>query len=55
MLQFDNLLYDKSEQFRKNIEKDIEIKNGNYNNEYNKFKRCPYCKTKMDKNYRTII
>ena len=44
MLQFDNLLYDKSEQFRKNIEKDIEIKNGNYNNEYNKFKKCPYCK-----------
>ena len=41
MLQFDNLLYDKFEQFRKNIEKDIEIKNGNYNNEYNKL---PYCK-----------
>ena len=43
ILLFDNKIYDKFLEFKKKIESNIEIKINNYNNEYNKFKKCPHC------------
>ena len=43
IMQFDGLIQNKFEDFRKDIENFIEVKINNYNNEYNKFKKCPYC------------
>ena len=43
IMNFDSMIYNKFEEFRKNVEKDIEIKINNYNGEYNKFKKCPHC------------
>jgi hypothetical protein len=42
-MQFDGLIHNKFEDFRKDIENFIEVKINNYTNEYNKFKKCPYC------------
>ena len=33
------------ENFRKKVEKSLEIKINNYNNEFNRFKKCPHCGT----------
>ena len=43
IMQFDGLIHNKFEDFRKDIENFIEVKINNYTNEYNKFKKCPYC------------
>lgn len=43
LMNFDSMIYNKFEAFRKNVEKYIEIKINNYNGEYNKFKKCPHC------------
>ena len=43
LMQFDGAIRNKFEDFRKNIEKILEVKISNYNNEFNKFKKCNYC------------
>ena len=45
VLMFDNKIYNEFDEFRKIIENDLNIKLNNYNGEYNKFKKCPYCGT----------
>ena len=42
-MQFDGAIRNKFEDFRKNIEKILEVKISNYNNEFNKFKKCNHC------------
>ena len=43
MFQLDGAIKDKYEDFRKRIEKIVEVKINNYNGDYNKFKKCPHC------------
>ena len=43
VLQFSNKLYEDFSDFRKYVESKLEIKLNNYNGEFNKFKKCPYC------------
>ena len=43
VLMFDNLIFNEFDNFRKLIEKQIEVKSSNYNGEYNRFKKCPHC------------
>jgi len=43
ILMFDNNVYNEFNDFRKQIESQIEIKSSNYNGEYNRFKKCPHC------------
>lgn len=43
ILMFDNNVYNEFNEFRKQIESQIEIKSSNYNGEYNRFKKCPHC------------
>ena len=43
VLLFTNIISNMYEDFRKKIEKDIDVKLNTYNNEYNKFKRCSNC------------
>ncbi len=40
---FDNNIYNEFNEFRKQIESQIEVKSSNYNGEYNRFKKCPHC------------
>ena len=43
VLMFDNHIFNEFNEFRKSIESQIEVKSSDYNGEYNRFKRCPYC------------
>lgn len=43
IMQFDGALQNKFEDFRKNVENDLEVKIASYNGDYNKFKKCPHC------------
>ena len=43
VLMFDNTIFNEFNEFRKQIEKTIEIRSSNYNGEYNRFKKCPHC------------
>ena len=43
VLMFDNNIFNEFNEFRKQIESQIEIKSSNYNGEYNRFKKCPHC------------
>ena len=43
VLMFDNNIFNEFNEFRKQIESEIEIKSSNYNGEYNRFKKCPHC------------
>ena len=43
VLMFDNNVYNEFNDFRKQIESQIEVKSSNYNGEYNRFKKCPHC------------
>ena len=43
ILMFDNNVYNEFNEFRKQVESQIEIKSSNYNGEYNRFKKCPHC------------
>ena len=45
ILSLDNEVYNKYEDFKKKVEKSLEIKINNYNNEFNRFKKCPHCGT----------
>jgi len=45
VLMFDNNIFNEFNEFRKSIESQIEIESTNYNREYNRFKKCPYCGT----------
>ena len=45
ILLLDNEVSIMYENFRKNVEKSLEIKINNYNNEFNRFKKCPHCGT----------
>lgn len=45
ILLLDNEVSIMYENFRKKVEKSLEIKINNYNNEFNRFKKCPYCGT----------
>ena len=40
---FDNNIFKEFNEFRKQIESQIEIKSSNYNGEYNRFKKFPHC------------
>jgi len=43
ILTFDNKIFNEFNDFRKEIESQIEIKSSNYNGEFNRFKKCPHC------------
>ena len=43
VLMFDNNIFNEFNEFRKQIESQIEITSSNYNGEYNRFKKCPHC------------
>ena len=43
ILTFACIICEKYEEFKKKVESQIEIKINNYNNEYNRFKKCPHC------------
>ena len=43
VLMFDNKIFNEFDEFRKQIESQIEIKSSIYNEEYNRFKKCPHC------------
>jgi len=43
VLMFDNNIFNEFNEFRKQIESQLEIKSSNYNGEYNRFKKCPHC------------
>lgn len=45
VLLYTNIITHTFNEFRNNIEKNIEIKISDCNNEYNRFKKCPYCGT----------
>ena len=40
---FNNIIFNKFNEFRMEVQSQIKIQSNNYNNEYNKFKRCPHC------------
>ena len=40
---FNNIIFNKFNAFRMEVQSSIKIQTNNYNNEYNKFKRCPHC------------
>lgn len=40
---FNNIIFNKYNEFRLQVQSQIKIQSNNYNNEYNKFKRCPHC------------
>lgn len=40
---FNNIIFNKYNEFRLQVKSQIKIQSNNYNNEYNKFKRCPHC------------
>ena len=45
VLLYTNIITDTFNEFRNNVEKTIEVIISNCNNEYNRFKKCPYCGT----------
>lgn len=45
VLLYTNVITDTFNEFRNNVEKRIEVMISNLNNEYNRFKKCPYCGT----------
>ena len=40
---FNNIIFNKFNAFRIEVQNNIKIQSSNYNNEYNKFKKCPHC------------
>jgi hypothetical protein len=40
---FNNIIFNKFNEFRMEVQSQIKIQSNNYNNEFNKFKRCPHC------------
>lgn len=44
VLLFTNIISHKFDEFRTKIEKELDIQLTTYNGEFNKFKKCPYCK-----------
>lgn len=45
LLMLENGISNSFEDFRKKVEKSIDIKLNNYNGEFNRFKKCPHCGT----------
>ena len=40
---FNNIIFNKFNEFRMEVQSQIKIQSNNYNNEFNKFKKCPHC------------
>ena len=43
VIVFNNIIFNKFNDFRIEVQNQIKLQTNNYNNEFNKFKRCPHC------------
>jgi len=45
VIMFNNIIFNKFNEFRKEVQSQIKLQTNNYNNEYNRYKKCPHCGT----------
>lgn len=43
VIMFNNIIFDKFNAFRIKVQNQIKLQTNNYNKEYNRYKKCPYC------------
>jgi len=43
LIMFNNIIFNKFNNFRKEVQSQIKLQTYNYNNEYNRYKKCPHC------------
>ena len=43
LIMFNNIIFNKFNDFRMEVQSQIKIQTYNYNNEYNRYKKCPHC------------
>ena len=43
LIMFNNIIFNKFNDFRMEVQNQIKIQTYNYNNEYNRYKKCPHC------------